>query len=129
MPSKAGGCAANVAIDLAKQGMAAEVCGCVGADASAEVLLQSMQAAGVGCPQVQRLDSHPTSKTVILLVEGQDRRYIHVFGANAAFEVRQIPRDWIDGLKVFYLGGLFAMPAMPPTNWPSCWPTAGSVGS
>ena len=41
MPSKAGGCAANVAIDLAKQGMSADVCGCVGADASAEVLLQT----------------------------------------------------------------------------------------
>ena len=71
-----------------------------------------MEAAGVGCRQVHRLDSHPTSKTVILLVEGQDRRYIHVFGANAAFDVRQMPADWIDGLKVFYLGGLFAMPAI-----------------
>ena len=91
MPSKAGGCAANVAMDLAKQGISADVCGCVGADASADVLLQNMQAAGVGCRQVQRLDSHPTSKTVILLVEGQDRRYIHVFGANAAFDVQRIP--------------------------------------
>ncbi len=112
MPSKAGGCAANVAIDLAKQGIAAEVCGCVGADPSAEVLLQSLQAAGVGCDQVHRLDLHPTSKTVILLVEGQDRRYIHVFGANAGFDVRRIRHDWIDRLKVFYLGGLFAMPAV-----------------
>ena len=112
MPSKAGGCAANVAIDLAKQGVAADVCGCVGADAAAEVLFESMRSAGVGCQQVRRLDSHPTSKTVILLVEGQDRRYIHVFGANAAFEVRHMPRDWLDGLKVFYLGGLLAMPAI-----------------
>ena len=112
MPSKAGGCAANVAIDLAKQEIAVEVCGCVGADASAEVLLKSLQAAGVGCGQVQRLDSHPTSKTVILLVEGEDRRYIHVFGANAGFNVRQIRREWVDGLKVFYLGGLFAMPTV-----------------
>ena len=112
MPSKAGGCAANVAIDLAKQGVAADVCGCVGADASAEVLFESMRTAGVGCQQVRRVDSHPTSKTVILLVEGEDRRYIHVFGANAAFEVRHIGRDWLDGLKVFYLGGLLAMPAI-----------------
>jgi sugar/nucleoside kinase (ribokinase family) len=112
MPSKAGGCAANVAIDLAKQGIAAEVCGCVGADASAEVLLQSLQAAGVGCQQVQHLDSHPTGKTVILLVEGEDRRFIHTFGANAGFDVGQIRRDWVDRLAVFYLGGLFAMPAI-----------------
>ena len=116
MPSKAGGCAANVAIDLAKQGVATQVCGCVGADASAEVLLQSLAAAGVGCGQVQRLDSHPTSKTVILLVDGEDRRYIHVFGANAAFDIRRIRREWIDSLKVFYLGGLFAMPAVSPMS-------------
>ena len=112
MPSKAGGCAANVAIDLTKQGFAVDVCGCVGADSSAEVLLQSLIAAGVGCGQVRRLDSHPTSKTVIVLVEGEDRRYLHVFGANAAFNIGQIPRAWIDGLRVFYLGGLFVMPAV-----------------
>ena len=112
MPSKAGGCAANVAIDLAKQGIGVEVCGCVGTDASADVLFQSFEAAGVSCGQVTRLDTHPTGKTVILLVEGEDRRYLHVFGANAAFDVRRIRRDWIDGLKVLYLGGLFAMPAL-----------------
>ena len=112
MPSKAGGCAANVAIDLAKQGFSVDVCGCVGADASAEVILQSMAAAGVDWKQVSRLTSHSTSKTVILLVEGEDRRYIHVFGANAAFTVQQIQRAWIDSLKVFYLGGLFAMPGI-----------------
>jgi len=112
MPSKAGGCAANVAIDLAKQGFKADVCGCVGTDSSAEVLLKSLRLAGVGCGQVQRLDSHATSRTVILLVEGQDRRYIHLFGANAAFEVRQIRREWLDSLKVFYLGGLLILPSI-----------------
>jgi sugar/nucleoside kinase (ribokinase family) len=116
MPSKAGGCAANVAIDLAKQGFAVDVCGCVGADPSAEVLLQPLSAAGAGCRQVRRLDSHPTSKTVIVLVEGEDRRYLHVFGANAAFNIGQIPRAWIDSLRVFYLGGLLVMPAVDSTE-------------
>ena len=49
---------------------------------------------------------------MILVVEGQDRRYIHVFGANAGFEVPLIRRAWIDGLKVFYFGGLFAAPGI-----------------
>jgi sugar/nucleoside kinase (ribokinase family) len=114
MPSKAGGCAANVAIDLAKQGVAADVCGCVGGDSSAQVLLAGLQAAGIGCDEVHRLHEYPTSKTVILLVEGQDRRYIHVFGANAAFSAGRIRRDWLRGLKVFYLGGLLAMPGVDP---------------
>jgi len=112
MPLKVGGCAANVAIDLAKQGIATDVCGCLGNDASAGVVLHSLESTGVGCNQVRRLDSHPTSKTIILLVEGQDRRYLHSFGANAAFDVGQIRREWIDSLKVFYVGGLFAMPAI-----------------
>lgn len=114
MPSKAGGCAANVAISLAKQGVAAEVCGCVGADAGAEVLLEGLQGTGVGCAEIRRLDDYPTSKTVILLVEGEDRRYVHVFGANAGFEVRHIRRAWVDGLKIFYFGGLCATPGIRP---------------
>ncbi len=112
LPAKAGGCAANVAIDLAKQGLKVDVCGCVGADPSAEVLLQSLAQAGVDCRQIRRLASHPTSKTVILLIQGEDRRYIHAFGANAAFGVDQIQREWLDQLKVFYLGGLLALPGI-----------------
>lgn len=112
MPIKAGGCAANVAIDLAKQDICVDVCGCVGADGSGAMLVESLRTFGVGCDEIHRLDSYPTSKTVILLVDGQDRRYLHVFGANAGFTVGRIRRRWLDGLKVFYLGGLFAMPAV-----------------
>jgi sugar/nucleoside kinase (ribokinase family) len=112
MPLKMGGCAANVALVLAKHGIPADICGCVGNDDAANVVLQRLQSAGIGSRQIQRVDSHPTSKTVVLLVEGEDRRFIHSFGANAAFRVGQIDRDWIAGLKVFYLGGLFAMPGL-----------------
>jgi sugar/nucleoside kinase (ribokinase family) len=112
MHSGAGGCAANVAADLVKQGIEVDVCGCVGTDPSAELLLQNLRDAGVGCGQVWRLAALPTSRTVILLVEGEDRRYIHVFGANAGFEVHHIRRDWVDGLQVFYFGGLCATPAI-----------------
>ncbi|MCC6124528.1 MAG: carbohydrate kinase family protein [Pirellulales bacterium] len=112
MPSKIGGCAANVALDLAKQGVAVEICGCIGDDEAGAGLLQSIAATGVGCEQIRRVASQPTSKTVIVLVEGEDRRFLHNFGANAVFDVGQIRREWIDRLKVFYLGGLFAMPAV-----------------
>ena len=111
MPSHAGGCAANVAIDLAKQDVSVDVAGCVGRDASAGVIRAGLEGQGVCCSHVVDAADHPTSKTVILLVEGQDRRYIHTFGANGAFTVGHIPRDWVAGLKVFYLGGLFAMPS------------------
>jgi sugar/nucleoside kinase (ribokinase family) len=111
MPTKAGGCAANVAIDLAKQGIAVDVVGCLGNDPSARVLLSGLEEQSVGVSRIVTSEHLPTSKTVILLVKDQDRRYIHSFGANAAFTVGHIDRDWVRSLQVFYLGGLFLMPA------------------
>ncbi len=110
MPTKVGGCASNVAIDLAKQSITVDVVGCLGQDNFASVVTGSLQEAGVNCARIVYSKTLPTSKTVILLVAGQDRRYIHSFGANAAFTVGDIDRNWLRTLQVFYLGGLFLMP-------------------
>lgn len=112
MPTKAGGCAANVAMDLVKQGVAVEVLGCVGRDVSGEALRRLLEQGRVECRHLVYADDLPTSRTVILLVEGQDRRYLHFFGANRAFTVGHIRRDWVANLKVFYLGGHCAMPGI-----------------
>ncbi len=112
MPVKAGGCAANVAIDLARQGIAVDIAGCVGRDASADFLQGCLEGAGVGCARLSRAPKHPTSKTVILLIEGQDRRYLHVFGSNRAFTVAHMKRSWVKTLDILYLGGLFVLPGI-----------------
>ncbi len=110
--TKAGGCAANVAIDLRKQNLTVDLVGCLGRDAAGETLVKELQAARVNCDQLAYTTEYPTSETVILLVEGEDRRYLHAFGANQAFTVSHIGRDWLAELDVFYLGGLFAMPGI-----------------
>jgi sugar/nucleoside kinase (ribokinase family) len=110
--TRAGGCAANVAIDLRKQGLPVDLVGCVGRDAAGETLANELQAAQVNCDQLIYTTQYPTSETVILLVEREDRRYLHTFGANRAFTVSQIDRDWLAELDVFYLGGLFALPGI-----------------
>jgi sugar/nucleoside kinase (ribokinase family) len=110
--SRAGGCAANVAIDLLKQGLTVGLVGCLGTDAAGETLVKELQAAHVNCDQLVYTSKYPTSETVILLVAGEDRRYLHAFGANQAFTVSHINRNWLAQLKVFYLGGLFAMPGI-----------------
>src|SRR5215831_6997865 len=112
MPVRAGGCAANVAIDLAKQGIAVDVLGCVGHDSAADALVKTFATHHVGSSKIVRVDRLPTSKTVILLIEGQDRRYLHVTGANSALTIKHISFDWVSTLKAFYLGGLFALPAI-----------------
>jgi sugar/nucleoside kinase (ribokinase family) len=68
MPVKAGGCAANVAIDLAKQGVSVDVVGCLGNDASARVLVANFEQHRIGCTRLATTCKFPTSKTVILLV-------------------------------------------------------------
>ena len=112
MPASAGGCAANVAIDLARQGVAADVVGCLGRDLAAGFLLESFARHEVGTARIRQVEDLSTSTTVILLIQGQDRRYLHVIGANRAFTIEQIARDWVRSLNVFYLGGLFALPGV-----------------
>ena len=82
-----GGCAANVACDLTKQAISVGVAGCVGDDPSAEIVRGELEARGVDCQQVKTMGECPTSQTVVIVVEGQDRRFIHVFGANGMFSV------------------------------------------
>ena len=68
IPIKAGGCAANVAIDLARQKVSAAVVGCVGRDVAAQAPLAALREHGVDCDSVIESDRLATSKTVILLV-------------------------------------------------------------
>ncbi|MBV8587380.1 MAG: carbohydrate kinase family protein [Verrucomicrobia bacterium] len=110
--TRAGGCAANVAIDLGKQGVAVDLVGCIGQDPAGGAVIKQLQAAQVDCNQIIYTSEYPTSETVILLVQGEDRRYLHTFGANRAFTVNQIDRKWLARLRVFYLGGLFALPGI-----------------
>jgi len=116
MPVKAGGCAANVAIDLAKQDIAVDVAGCVGEDSAADFLLKTYRGQCVGASRVVKVPGHRTSQCVILLVEGQDRRYLYAPGANSVFAVEHISREWIAQLQVFYLGGLFVLPRIDPAQ-------------
>ena len=112
MPTTVGGCAANVGIGLVKQELSVDVAGCVGQDTSANVVMDCLKQEKVNCDHVVSTDKLPTSQTVILLIEGQDRRYIHVFGANAAYAASHIDRDWLESLKAFYVGGYFALPGL-----------------
>ena len=112
LPSMAGGCAANVAVDLVRQGLEADIAGCVGEDAAAEMVRRYLAEHGVGLSGLRTTPEWPTSQTVILLVEGEDRRYIHLFGANSAFS--SLSEEWLSGLDVLYVGGMYALPGFSP---------------
>lgn len=107
-----GGCAANVAVNLGKLGVPATVVGCVGDDVFGRVVADMLREQQVDVSGLRVRPGQTTSQTLIVNVQGQDRRFIHTFGANADFAPEDIPLE--DGCKVLYLGGYFILDRVRP---------------
>jgi len=106
----AGGCASNTAAALKRLGRTPRVLGKVGDDLFGEFVLQDLKRLGVDTSFVRRSETHPTSCTFILNVRGQDRRYIHCFGANENFTLDDVDWKALEGARALYVGGYLAMP-------------------
>jgi sugar/nucleoside kinase (ribokinase family) len=104
-----GGCAANVAVDLVKLGVQAAVVGRVGDDVFGRVVADMLRERHVDVSAVQVTPNGDTSQTLIVNVAGEDRRFIHTFGANADFRARDIPADRLARCRALYLGGYLLM--------------------
>jgi sugar/nucleoside kinase (ribokinase family) len=77
-----GGHAANVAIDLAKMGQRdVAVAGCIGDDALGDFIENGLRSHGLAV-YPERLSSVPTSKNIVLVVRGEDRRFYAELAAN-----------------------------------------------
>lgn len=107
-----GGCAANAAVDLAKMGVATAVVGRVGDDAFGRIVLDLLSSHGLDTSTIRPSHGVATSQTMIVNVQGEDRRFIHSFGANAVFRATDIPLDRVRQSRVLYLGGYLLMPNM-----------------
>jgi len=108
----AGGCAANTATCLAGLGVPAAVAGCVGNDVFGAFIRSRLQEKGIDTRALKISSTHGTSKTVILPVDGEDRRYIHTIGANADFAAEDLERSMLPDATVLYVGGYLILPAM-----------------
>jgi sugar/nucleoside kinase (ribokinase family) len=105
-----GGCAANAAVDLARMQVGAAVVGRCGKDVFGKVVAEMLKDAGVDVSLLQFSTQSDTSQTLIINVKGQDRRFVHTFGANAEFSAKDIPLDQVKQCQVLYLGGYLIMP-------------------
>jgi sugar/nucleoside kinase (ribokinase family) len=128
MPLSIGGCAANVAVDLARLGIQVEVAGCVGRDALGKFIRETLVAAGAGVAFVTESPDYGTSGSLILNVEGQDRRFITTIGANAGLVPEQIPIQAVRNAKVLYLGGYLFTPALENERMVELFRAARSFG-
>lgn len=124
-----GGCAANAAVDLTKMGVQASVVGRVGSDIFGRVVADLLREAGVDVSLVRHSDSAQTSQTMIVNVAGQDRRFIHIFGANAEFSAKDIPLDRVANCRVLYLGGYLLMQNVKADELAEVFATARKGGA
>jgi sugar/nucleoside kinase (ribokinase family) len=107
-----GGCAANSAIALRRLGVAASVVGRVGDDLFGDLVERYLRDRGIDTGGVARAPGHGTSKTVILPIVGEDRRFVHTFGANAALTADDIPSASLEAAEVIYVGGYLVLPGL-----------------
>ena len=107
-----GGCASNAGLDIAKLGYRVGVSGCVGDDVFGEFVIARLQSGGVDTSGIHRLPDTGTASSLILNVQGEDRRFISTAGASGRFSVGHIPHDWVTQAKVFYVGGYLMMPEL-----------------
>jgi sugar/nucleoside kinase (ribokinase family) len=114
MALRIGGCAANVAVDLAKQEVATSVMGKVGRDIWGRFLKEELSGHGIDTSGVMETDAFQTSQTLVLLCVGEDRRFVHSFGANKDLRAEDFNRERVASAKAFYLGGYLAMPGLEP---------------
>ncbi len=106
----AGGCAANVAVNLRHLGRSVSAVGKVGQDSLGQFVIDELGRQGIGTNWICRSTSQPTSATVILNVRGEDRRYLHCIGANRDFGASDVSPEILRDTRILYVGGYMAMP-------------------
>jgi sugar/nucleoside kinase (ribokinase family) len=107
-----GGCAANAALALARLGVRAAVVAKVGDDHFGAFVEDELSGAGLDVAGVRRGAGLATSKTVIVSVSGEDRRFIHTFGANATLCAADLSPALAPAPDVLYIGGFLVLPAL-----------------
>ncbi|MGB9688248.1 carbohydrate kinase family protein [Thermogutta sp.] len=123
-----GGCAANVAVDLRKLDIPVGVAGCVGEDFFGQFIQESLKRSGVDTAGIRAVPQFGTAATMIVNVEGEDRRFISTPGANVVFRTDDIPAVWLEGAQILYIGGYLMMPGVETDDFANLLATARQRG-
>ncbi len=107
-----GGCASNAAVVLSKLGIRSTVCGRVGDDFFGRYVAETLESYGVDSKKLGVDPVRATSQSLIVNVKGQDRRFIHSFGANQGLTIDDLDRALATHPKVVYLGGFLILPGL-----------------
>ncbi len=109
-----GGCASNVAVGLAAQGIPTAIVARMGDDLNADLLARTWQTFGVDTRFARRAPNEATGVSVCL-VDGQAvPRFIYSPGANDALAPDALDLDGLlaDGLRALHVAGYFVLPGL-----------------
>ena len=107
-----GGHAHNTPISLARLGAKVGIIGKVGNDHFGSFLIEGLKKEGVDTSKIAISNKYGTSKTMVILTSGEDRRFIHTTGANADFGTEDIDYEYLRQAKVLYIGGYGVLPKL-----------------
>jgi sugar/nucleoside kinase (ribokinase family) len=110
MSLQIGGCAANVAIDLAKLGLKTTVIGKIGDDNFGKFLLDTLNSEQVDISGLIIDKKVSTSASMVMISGDGERSILHSFGANAKFGFDEINLDVVRKSKILLIAGTFLMP-------------------
>ncbi len=111
-----GGCASNVAVDLAKLNVSVGIVGCIGNDPLGRFVLEELQRNGVYCDYVELSSTSQTAATQVVNVKDEDRRFIHAVGANAELTGLELSDEALSKAKLLYVGGFGLNAALSGEN-------------
>ena len=128
-----GGCASNVAVDLARLGVDVTLSGCVGDDALSDFIVRSVSVPKIDISRLQRSAGRCPGTALHINVQEQDRRFICTTGANDdyVFEdelFKLIANPNLTEPKIFYLGGFFMLRALETERTVQFFKTAREHG-
>lgn len=107
-----GGCASNLAMNLARLGIPSGLCGMVGDDSFSDFIIRALEHPLIDTSGLARMPNACPGTTLIVNVKGEDRRFISTTGANVGFSTADIPAAWAREAEVIYLGGYLMMPKL-----------------
>jgi sugar/nucleoside kinase (ribokinase family) len=118
-----GGCAANVAMDLARLDVDVMLSGCVGDDALSDFIVRSVSVPKIDTSRIQKSVNRCPGTAIHINVKEQDRRFICTTGANDDYTfddelLKFIADPSVKNPKVLYLGGFFMLRALETAQAP-----------
>jgi sugar/nucleoside kinase (ribokinase family) len=124
-----GGGASNVAVDLRKMNVSVAIAAAVGDDAFGRIVRDELEAHGVETVDLKTSRTQPTSQTLIVNVQGQDRRFIHLIGAYGEYRAEDIPIKRVQQCRALYLGYFLLMPSLTAEGLIPVFQTARHSGA